>query len=200
LIEPDKLAFTTAAGGSAGIVAVLALGTAVVDWLGGVDVTDNIKIALIGLAGAGFLAWAIASGAVVLARAYAASHVAHVVTKDTATDTAPKPALPAAAPALQVAAEKLAGTLVPAVPPTPATPGPSNPGGAASAPALPGPSNPGGGLPPLVALPAELDILVGRSLARAIAGRLEADGKMSYLVTQKDTRPRWVGEAEVTTI
>ena len=79
LIEPNKLAFTTAAGVASGFVAILALLVALLDWLGAVDVSENIKIALIGLAGAGLLGLAIASAGYAVTRAYPAGRTMGVV-------------------------------------------------------------------------------------------------------------------------
>ena len=180
LIESDKLGFTTVAGGASGIVVVVALLTAVVDWLEGVSVNENVKIALIGLAGAGFLAWAIASGADVLARGYAASHVAN---KDTAHQ-----------PALQAATEKLEPKLGELVKAYGAAHPPVRPDGGTPVAALPAPVAP----PAPVTLPVTLDVQVGTGQARAIAARVQADGKISYLVALQGQRPRWADEAEVT--
>jgi hypothetical protein len=178
LVESDRLGFTTVAGGASGAVAVIALLTAVLDWLEGVTVNENIKIALIGLAGAGFLAWAIASTGDVLARAYAAAHVVNTDPKTTQTSQ----------PALQAAADKLEpklGELLkaynaahPSAPPAP-------------------PASPDQGIT-VFSLPAPLDILVNADSGQAIAVRVQADGKVRYLVGIKGQRLRWEDEAAVT--
>jgi len=48
------------------------------------------------------------------------------------------------------------------------------------------------------ALPAQLDIQVGASPGKAIAARVDATGKVSYLVVLEGQGPRWVDEDAVT--
>jgi len=75
--------------------ALTALGAATIaiyQVIAGVDTTDPLKIALIGLVGVGILAWAIAAAGDSLARAYAAAHVTR-----TEPDKVNQPAIQSAA-------------------------------------------------------------------------------------------------------
>src|SRR5215213_9418067 len=74
-IDSPPLGVTTIAQISGAITALVAAAIAIVPTIVGVDTTDAIKIALIGLVGAGILAWAIAAAGDTLARAYATAHV-----------------------------------------------------------------------------------------------------------------------------
>ena len=100
VIDTPGTPFTSAAGFSAAIAAALAGALAILQGLDVLEITEPVKIALIGLVGAGILAWAIAAAADSLARAYAVAHV-----------TRTKPGDPNL-PALQTAADKLAGVYV----------------------------------------------------------------------------------------
>lgn len=75
VIDAPRTTFTWAAGYSAAIVAGLSGVLAVLQGLNVLDITEPVKIACIGLVGAGVLAWAIASAGDSFARAYALAHV-----------------------------------------------------------------------------------------------------------------------------
>lgn len=75
VIEAGSLRFTTTAGYAAAITAILAGMVPVLDWLTRLEVSENLKIALLALIGAGVLGWAIASVGDVLARAYASAYM-----------------------------------------------------------------------------------------------------------------------------
>jgi hypothetical protein len=91
-IDTPPLGVTTVAQLSGAITAVGAAVVAILPTILGVDTTDALKIALIGLVGAGILAWAIAAAGDTLARAYAAAHVTR-----TPSDQDNQPALQTAA-------------------------------------------------------------------------------------------------------
>jgi len=75
VIDTPGTRFTSAAGFSAAIAAALAGALAVLQGLDVLEISEPVKIALIGLVGAGILAWAIAAAGDSLARAYALAHV-----------------------------------------------------------------------------------------------------------------------------
>lgn len=75
VIEAGSLRFTTTAGYAAAITAIVAGAVPVLDWVTDLNVNDSLKIALVGLVGAGVLGWAIASAGDVLARAYASAYM-----------------------------------------------------------------------------------------------------------------------------
>jgi hypothetical protein len=81
-IETPSTGITSLAGFSAAIAAVLAGVLTVLQGLDVLAITQPVKIALIGLAGAGILAWAIAAAGDSLARAYAVVHVTRIEGKD----------------------------------------------------------------------------------------------------------------------
>ncbi len=100
VVESDSLRVTWWAALSASVTTIGAFAVAVLDQLNALTIPDNIKIALIGLIGAGVVGWAIASSGDALARAYAAAHVT------SNEDDVPKPAIQTAAAALVTAYEK----------------------------------------------------------------------------------------------
>jgi hypothetical protein len=75
VVGADSLRFTTAAGYASAVTAVLGGLLPVLDKVNVLDVSENIKIAMIALVGAGVISYAIASAGDVLARAYATAHV-----------------------------------------------------------------------------------------------------------------------------
>lgn len=75
VIGADSLRFTTTAGFAAAVTAIVGGLLPILDKLDALNVSENIKIAMLGLVGAGILGWAIASAGDVLARAYATAHV-----------------------------------------------------------------------------------------------------------------------------
>jgi hypothetical protein len=87
--------FTSAAGFSAAIAAALAGALAVLQGLNVLEISEPVRIALIGLVGVGILAWAIAAAGDSLARAYGLAHVTRKVGEENQ-------------PAIQTAANKLA--------------------------------------------------------------------------------------------
>src|SRR5688500_14664792 len=98
-IDTPSTGFTSAAGFLAGIsaviAAVLAGGLTILQSLDVLSLSEPVKISLIGLVGAGILAYAIAAAGDSLARAYAVAHVTRIEGKDNQ-------------PALQTAAFRLA--------------------------------------------------------------------------------------------
>jgi hypothetical protein len=113
VVGSDSLRFTTTAGFAGAVTAIVGALLPILDKITALKVSENIKIAAIGLIGAGVLAWAIASAGDVLARAYATAHV-HPADGDTpptpATEWAVSQVLDIlrnAAPALQEDASKL---------------------------------------------------------------------------------------------
>ena len=94
VVEADSLRVTWWAALSASVTTIAAFAVAILDQLNALTIPDNIKIAIIGLIGAGVIGWAIASAGDALARAYA---TAHVTPKE---DDVPKPAIQTAATAL----------------------------------------------------------------------------------------------------
>ncbi len=75
VIGTPSLRFTTAAGIASVFTAVVGAALPVLDKLDALKVTENVKIAMLGLVGAGVVGYAIASAGDVLARAYASAHV-----------------------------------------------------------------------------------------------------------------------------
>jgi len=75
VVGSDSLRFTTAAGFAGALTAITGAVLPLVDKFTALNVSENIKIAMIGLVGVGILGWAIASAGDVLARAYATAHV-----------------------------------------------------------------------------------------------------------------------------
>jgi hypothetical protein len=96
VIDTPPLGVTTLAGLSGAFTALVAAAIAVLQGLDVLNVTEPVKIALIGLVGAGILAWAIAAAGDTFARAYA---LAHVTRTEPGQDNQP---------ALQTAAVRLA--------------------------------------------------------------------------------------------
>ena len=92
VVGADSLRFTTAAGYAAAVTAVVGALLPVLDKVTALSVSENIKIAMLGLVGAGVLAYAVASAGDVVARAYATAHV-HPAE---GTGTGAKPPRPAA--------------------------------------------------------------------------------------------------------
>jgi hypothetical protein len=80
VIDTPGTPFTSAAGFAAAIAAILAGALAVLQGLDVLEIFEPVKIALIGLVGAGILAWAIVAAGDSLARAYALAHVTRTKT------------------------------------------------------------------------------------------------------------------------
>jgi uncharacterized protein YejL (UPF0352 family) len=95
VVASDSLRFTTAAGFASAVTAIVSGLVAVLDKITALDVDENIKIALLGVVGAGIVGWSIASAGDVLARAYATSHV-----HPKEGDQDPRPAIEVAAATL----------------------------------------------------------------------------------------------------
>jgi hypothetical protein len=91
-IDTPSTPFISVAGFSAAAAAIVAAAISVLQGLDVLNVTEPVKIALLGLVGAGLLAWAIAAAGDSLARAYAVAHVTR-----TPSDQDNKPAIQAAA-------------------------------------------------------------------------------------------------------
>jgi hypothetical protein len=75
VIGSDSLRFTTTAGIASVFAAVVGAAIPVLDKITALNVSENVKIAMLGLVGAGVVGYAIASAGDVLARAYATAHV-----------------------------------------------------------------------------------------------------------------------------
>ena len=165
LVESRKLGFTTAAGFASALTAIVAGVISAVDPIVTNDkIEDPIKIALLGLVGAGIIGWAIASAGDVLARAYAS---AHVVRLEGASN---QPALQAAAKELQLhtAVDKLVNAYSNAQPVA------------------------DGEIPArLVALPVPLDVEVRGTSSKAVAALVEGDETVRYLVGRPGEALTW---------
>ncbi len=172
VIDTSPQGFTTAAGFSAAVTAIVAALIAVGQGLGFelVDAPTAIKVALIGLIGAGIIGWAIAATGDTLARAYA---LAHVTRTEEGTENQP---------AIQTAADKLAKVYADANPKVDVP---------EASEASQGPPHP---------LPTPLNVKVQGKDAQAFAIRVSHDaGKetLEYLVGLPGAQPEWKTGAAV---
>lgn len=101
--DPLQITWWAALAGSA--TAIIAFVIAILDELNALEVSENIKIALVGLIGAGIIGWAISSAADALAKVYSTAHVTPEVTQTTSEGVEKKTP---ARPAIQTAADTLA--------------------------------------------------------------------------------------------
>jgi hypothetical protein len=95
VVDSPSVGSTWLAGLSAAVTALLAAAISIFQGLDVLNLSDPVKIGLIGLIGAGILGWAIATSGDALARAYAQAHVTRVDGENNQ-------------PALQTAANKIA--------------------------------------------------------------------------------------------
>lgn len=177
VVKADPLQITWWAALAGSVTAITAFVIALLDELNALAIPDNIKIALIGLIGAGIIGWAISSAGDALARAYASAHVTPGVTETTPEGaektTPPKPAIQTAADALA----KVYGTAH-GVPSAAATPGAVT-------------------KTQLVPLPAPLIVQVGDAQARAILAMVKEDKTVEYLVGLDGQQLDWKPESQV---
>jgi hypothetical protein len=167
VIDTPPLTFTGAAGLSAAITGLVAAAISVLQGFDVLDAPDPIKIALIGLVGAGIIGWAIAATGDTLARAYALAHV-------TRTEAGKENQ-----PALQTAANKLAEVY------------------AAANPAVTVPTVAQAAAGRLAPFPAPLQVKVRGNDAQAIAVLVSGEaGKETqrYLVGLPGTQLTWVDD------
>lgn len=168
LIEARKLGFTTAAGFASLIVVIVGGVIPALDPIFEKDISDPLKIAVIGLVGVGIIGWAIAGTGDVLARAYASAHIVRFEGKPN------QPALQTAANELQEAIDKLASAYSDA-----------HPSSAKKTPAQ------------LIALPTPLDVEVRGTASKAVAALVEEDETVKYLVGRPGEELAWVSGSAV---
>ena len=183
VIDTPSPNFTWIAGVSGAITALIAGAIAIGQGLG-FDVLaapTPVKVALIGLIGAGIIGWSIAAAGDTLARAYALAHV---------TRTEPGKENQ---PALQIAAHELAGVYaaahgVPMLTNQPPAPLPAVLTKAATPQC------------PFCPFPTLFPVMVQGKEAHAIAMRVSGDAgkeKQEYLVGLPNAQPKWMDEAAV---
>jgi len=172
------------AGFSAAASAIVAATISILQGLNVLDVTEPVKIGLLGLAGAGLLAWAIAAAGDSLARAYAVANVSR-----TPSDQDNQPAIQAAAIRLADAYAAAHGVKV--------TPPASQAGGGASAPPASAytPVSPAATKEIHLPISPPLKVKQGAQEGEAVAVQVSGDsGKetRSYLVGFPGSPPDWV--------